>query len=59
MDLVVLNISTPVRITLCPHRLQLQTSLTGGILRGKMIFWREECLAEAVHIMDMVVLIDT
>ena len=59
MDLGVLNISTPVRMTPCLHRLQLQTSLTEGILTGKMIFWREECLAEAVHIMDMVVLIDT
>ena len=25
-------------------------------MTGKMIFWREECLAEVVHIMDMVVL---
>ena len=55
MDLGVLNI-TPVRMTTYPHRLQLQTSLTGGILTGKMIFWREECLAEVVHIIDMVVL---
>ena len=35
-----------VRMTLCPHRPQLQTSWTGGILTGKIEFQRHKCLAK-------------
>ena len=35
-----------VRMTPCPHRLQLQTSWTGGILTGKIAFQRHKCLAK-------------
>ena len=38
-------------MTLCPHRLQLQTLWTGAILIGKMIIWRDKCLAKVLPTM--------
>ena len=56
-ELGVLNIPTPVRMTTCPHRLQLQTSRAQGILTEKMAFWRDECLSKVGFTMELGVLI--
>ena len=45
LQLDALNVSPPVRMTPCPHRLQLQT------LTGKMIIWRDNCLAKVAPTM--------
>ena len=54
METVVLNILTPVRMTLCPPRLQLQTSWMGAIFTRKMTFLRAKCLAKVVNTMEKV-----
>ena len=52
----VLNIPAPVRMTLCPPRLQFQTLWIGVILTGKKIFWRDKCLTKVDHVMKTGVL---
>ena len=47
---------TPVRMTPCPLRLQLQTLWTGGILMGNMTIWRVNYLAKVAHTNVTVVL---
>ena len=39
-----LNVSPPVRMSPCPHRLQIQAPgfFDGGILTGKMTIWRDK-----------------
>lgn len=49
IHLVAINISLPVRMTPCSHRLQLQTLWTGKILTGKIIVYGDKCLARVVH----------
>ena len=48
-----LDIPTPFRMTPCPHRLQLLTLRTEGILTGKMTFWRDECLSKVVYMLQL------
>ena len=43
-------------MTPCPHRLQIQTSWTGGILTRKITFCRDKCLTKVVHTMELNVL---
>ena len=50
------GIPTPVRMTLCPPRLQIQTLWTGAILTGKMTFLRAKCLPKIIHTIEIVVL---
>ena len=56
IEIGILNIPTPVRMTPCPPRLQFKTSWTGGILTGKMTLLRVECLEKVVHSIETGVL---
>ena len=52
MELGVLNINPLVRMTPCPPGLHHQTTWMGGILTGKMTFYKDECLAKIVGCPD-------
>ena len=56
MNIGVLNITAPVRMTPCPPRLLLQSMWMGVILTGKMTFWGEKCLTKVDHTMKIGVL---
>ena len=56
MELGVLNINPPVWMTPCPPGLNHQILWTGGILTGKMTFYKDECLEKVVCTMKPVVL---
>ena len=56
MKIGVLNIPSPVRMTPCPPRLQLQTLWMGVTLTGKMTFWGDKCSAKVDHAMKIGVL---
>ena len=56
MKIGVLNIPAPVRMTPCPHRLQVQTLWMRVILTGEMTFWGDNCLTKVDHAMKTGVL---
>ena len=56
MELGVLNINPPVRMTPCPPGLLHQTLWMGGILTGKMTFYEDECKTKVVCTLEMGVL---
>ena len=56
IETVVLNMLPSCQDDLCPLRLQLQTSWTWGILRGKMTIMRYKCFAKVVPTIEKNVL---